>query len=406
MPASIRIRLGFVLACGLFLAECGGGTTSQSVVATTIALNSGSGQTGVVGTALTNPISVKVTGNGGAPASGTVVTFNIIAGGGSLLPASATSNAQGIAGVSWTLGPTAGVNNNSVTASVGGLTGSPVTFIATATAPVSQFNITLNFVHHGTAAEDAAFAAAVVRWQQLIVGDLPDVTVNIPAGTCFPAQPVVTNQLVDDLLIFVDLIPIDGVGQILGQASPCFVRVGSHLTIVGFMQFDTADLPGLSANGTLNEVILHEMGHVLGFGTIWNLFGLLDTTSTSIPFFSGSSARAQFQALGGAVYLGTPVPVEDSGGVGTAHSHWRERNMHTELMTGFISGPGNPLSTITLGQFQDMGYAVSLAGADPYSGITAMSTRSGPVVQLTNDIAHGTLYVVDVNGRVVATMKR
>ena len=35
------------------------------------------------------------------------------------------------------------------------------------------------------------------------------------------------------------------------------------------MQFDSADLASLEAQGQLVNVILHEMGHVLGLGTIW-----------------------------------------------------------------------------------------------------------------------------------------
>lgn len=36
----------------------------------------------------------------------------------------------------------------------------------------------------------------------------------------------------------------------------------------GDMQFDTADLSAMEADGTLNDVIMHEMGHVIGIGTI------------------------------------------------------------------------------------------------------------------------------------------
>ena len=36
------------------------------------------------------------------------------------------------------------------------------------------------------------------------------------------------------------------------------------------MSFDTADLARMEADGSLTDVILHEMGHVLGFGTLWS----------------------------------------------------------------------------------------------------------------------------------------
>ena len=36
------------------------------------------------------------------------------------------------------------------------------------------------------------------------------------------------------------------------------------------MSFDTADLAQMAADGTLVDVITHEMGHVIGIGTIWD----------------------------------------------------------------------------------------------------------------------------------------
>ena len=56
------------------------------------------------------------------------------AGGGSLSATAALTNAQGLASVGWTLGPTAGVDRDTATATVTGLTGSPVTFTAIAVA--------------------------------------------------------------------------------------------------------------------------------------------------------------------------------------------------------------------------------------------------------------------------------
>src|SRR5207253_10940971 len=77
--------------------------------------------------------SVKVTDQYGNAVSGTGVTFALGSGGGSLTGGTATTNASGIATVSsWTLGTATGVNT--LTASSGSLTGSPVTFTATGTA--------------------------------------------------------------------------------------------------------------------------------------------------------------------------------------------------------------------------------------------------------------------------------
>jgi hypothetical protein len=82
---------------------------------------------------LASPFVVKVTDTNGNPVSGVPVTFNVTSGGGRLAGGVTqlvvNSNAQGLASVSFTVGPNPGVNT--VTASSGTLTGSPITFTAT-----------------------------------------------------------------------------------------------------------------------------------------------------------------------------------------------------------------------------------------------------------------------------------
>ena len=41
------------------------------------------------------------------------------------------------------------------------------------------------------------------------------------------------------------------------------------------MQFDEADLELVEEEGVLGAVVSHEMGHVLGFGVLWGVEGLL-----------------------------------------------------------------------------------------------------------------------------------
>ena len=100
--------------------------------ADTIAYVSGDAQTKIVGTALDNPFVVKVTDAKGNPVSATAVTFAVTAGGGTLSVENTTTGTDGTASSILTLGTTTGANT--VTATSGGLTGSPVTFNATGTA--------------------------------------------------------------------------------------------------------------------------------------------------------------------------------------------------------------------------------------------------------------------------------
>jgi hypothetical protein len=129
----------------------------------------------------------------------------------------------------------------------------------------------------------------------------------------------------------------------------------------------------------LYSVVLHEMGHILGIGTLWEDFGLLSGAGTSNPIFTGANATAQYNQIYGTTARG--VPVEAGGGSGTADSHWRETVFTNELMTGW-AGPGSnlPLSRVTVGSLADIGYTVNYAAADAYtptsSGLSAGRTAS------------------------------
>jgi hypothetical protein len=131
------------------------------------------------------------------------------------------------------------------------------------------------------------------------------------------------------------------------------------------MQFDSADLAEMERNGSLLDVILHEMGHVLGIGTIWDTLGLLQGEGTSNPVFTGPQATAEFNAIFGANARG--VPVESDGGPGTRDAHWDEELFGNELMSGFIATAANPLSRVTVASLADMGYTVNIAAADPFT---------------------------------------
>ena len=59
--------------------------------------------------------------------------------------------------------------------------------------------------------------------------------------------------------------------------------------------------------------------------------------------------------------------VEKGGGAGTRCSHWSENCLGDELMTGFLSGPFQPLSPITLAGLEDLGFPVDYSKADSFS---------------------------------------
>jgi hypothetical protein len=296
---------------------------------------------------------------------------------------------------------------------------SGTSLLATTGGPVVPYDIELVFINHGTSAQDAVFEAAADRWMQILPGDISDFDFAfspVDANTCFEGQPFL-NGPIDDLRIYVDIVEIDGPGETLAQAGPCFVRGLGYFPIIGFMQFDSDDMDVLAATGGLLSVVLHEMGHVLGIGTIWDLKNLLQNPSLpSNPgadtYFSGPRAIAAFDAAGGATTytLGNKVPVANIGGEGSADGHWRESVLGTELMTpAFNSGRPNPLSAITVESLADLGYKVDITQAEPFSAAylaPAPTQPSGVVLDLGGDLRPGPVYVMERKGRVREVVRR
>jgi leishmanolysin len=395
---------GVIAACG-----GGGGGTQPPGPPANIAANSTTSQTGLTGNSVTTLPSVKVTDADGRAVPGASVLFQLTGGGGSIGGAVATTNSSGVASLgSWTLGPSAGANTVDASGNGTTLAGAPVTFTVNASAPVSNFTIALQNIGPAVSpTRQAAFDNAKARWQQVILGDLTDFNgTNIGNTGANCGNVDLTGTVIDDVLILFTLDSIDGPGKILGAAGPCFIRQSNSLTIVGIMRFDTADVAGLEANGSLNDVILHEMGHVLGYGTLWTNFNLLQGACTTAPTYSGLNAVNAFVSSNGG--SGTTVPVENfaTGGCnnGTRDSHWEEDVFQSEVMTGFISGTVRPLSLTSVRSFQDLGYVVNPGAADPFNINTQPSLRADqtafPKIPLGNDILNIPLYAVDDGGRV------
>lgn len=257
-------------------------------------------------------------------------------------------------------------------------TNAPVTTISVAN---EYYDIVIRPVAPLAPAVQAAFATAAARWSSVIVRGVPDLA--LPAGTpsCNPDAANLPT-VVDDLIIDVQVSPIDGPGGVLGQAGPCYTANSDGLSRVGDMRFDSADVDGLLAGGLFPAVVLHEMGHVLGFGTLWDPqnSGLLVGAGTADPRFVGPRAMSEYSKLGGT----GGVPVENTGGVGTADAHWRAAAFGDELMTGYLGvTPPFPLSTVTIASLADLGYQVNLSGADVFTlgaALRSAALRSAPLV--------------------------
>lgn len=362
--------------------------TAVAGPATLLTAHAGDHQAAVAGSRLPVAPAVRVADAYGNPVPGATVTFSVAGGGGAIAGAVRSTGSDGLAAIgAWDLGPVPGLN--SLMAKVDGA--GSVTFEATGTSSpggtggsggsggsggAAGFTLDVRYTTPIAGSQLAAFNSAADRWNGAITGDLPDVYVTIAANGCGAPHPAVA-ETVDDVVIFVTVTSIDGPGKVLGSAGPCRIRSGSNLPAVGIVYLDADDLGNLEANGLLDDVVLHEMGHVLGIGTLWPT-GLLIGAGGSDPVFTGSAAVNQFLAAGGSAYSGTPVPVENTGGGGTKDAHWRESVMASEIMTGWINFGGNSFSRITVASLQDMGYQVDLDAADGFqlSGVSSLGAGS------------------------------
>jgi hypothetical protein len=214
---------------------------------------------------------------------------------------------------------------------------------------------------------DTTIRAAAARWEQIITGDLTPV----PGGTKnWLARSGNYTGPVKDIVIAYNFSHIDGPGGVLGNAGPLYFRPNTNLPISGMIKLDGNDLATMNASGTLQNVLIHEMGHALGLGTAWTRAKCINCT---LPFTNNSfvyscpAANAAFKRLNLAPTV--QLRLESEGGPGTRCVHWAKASLGTEISTGYAY-PKMPISIVTVGALEDLGYIVNYSAADAYTATT------------------------------------
>lgn len=231
------------------------------------------------------------------------------------------------------------------------------------TDPPVPFSISINY--SGDAQFQQVFLDAAAIWESLIP--------YYANGKQGAAQ-------FNGIVIGASVQSIDGPGGTLGQAGPLTGGIddaGYILATTGTMTFDADDFS--SPTETLQTVVLHEMAHVLGIGTLWEYNGLYDSSAPTVADLNNGQSVGQYTGAYGlqawqmefdpdALF----VPVEKGGGAGTMNGHWNEGDgggatgyvssqtgldLQYELMTGWLD-EGSFISSVTAGSLQDLGYEV------------------------------------------------
>jgi len=166
--------LPLVCVAVLGLSACHDGSTTAPKTATTVTVLSGGSQSGTVGAALAAPIVVQVKDQNGSAMSGVAVTLTIGASAGTLSATQLTTDANGQASVTWTLGTVAGTDT--LAAQVGSL---PVLdVVATATPDVPVGVVVVSGDNQSGAVGTPLASAMTVKVVDQYGNAVPNVTVS------------------------------------------------------------------------------------------------------------------------------------------------------------------------------------------------------------------------------------
>ncbi|NNE52602.1 MAG: DUF4214 domain-containing protein [Sulfitobacter sp.] len=227
-----------------------------------------------------------------------------------------------------------------------------------------------------------AFETAENRWENVIIADLPFASVE---GFGFVDDILIEVVIVDFDLVFPNveqtIIAVSGVLDQRPNDIGNGASLPTHARIV--VNSDEAD----RVINNLDDLAANAIGRALGFGALWEEFGLVQG-SGSEAIYTGSNALREFSTLYGSA--NGNVLLEDGADGALPLQYWREALLINELMTPRIQfrptdtparPPGvidNPLSTVTLGAMEDLGYQVNYNAADPYSLPNFASVQSAP----------------------------
>lgn len=274
--------------------------------------------------------------------------------------------------------------------------GPPTTATATYTSGTADtlsfdfYNISIDFYGDLWTSNSAlyeAFVASADYLSSIITVGLQD---DIYFGSYYEQNQIEIS--VDDLVIEAYLTDIDGAGGVLGQAGPTYARSSDGVTIdglsvAGIMEFDVADATSLLSGGLWDDTVFHEMMHVLGFGTLWDMesWSLVGDQTVMID---DNGTKRPTDDITGYEYLGAAnnsydggafIPVESGGGSGTARGHWSEAALGNEIMTGYID-ESNYLSDVSVAALADLGYELAssdyAALANPLSSEIVLSSQN------------------------------
>ena len=305
------------------LASVGFSHTAQAANPTALVLVSGNGQSGAVGTALAEPLVVRLEDDNGNGVGGKPITWLVATGGGSVNPMTATTSPNGLATTTWTLGPN--TISNTLNAVFSGVPSVPFT------------------------ANAQAGAAAKLAFSQAPVTTSAGATIT-------PAVKVAVQDGAGNTVVSAT----DAVTLAIG-ANPGGGTLSGTVTVNAVN--GVATFPGLSIDKSGNGYTLVAASGSLA-GATSTTFDILTGNANRLVFIVGPTDRTVGQKFSPALQ----VQVQDAGGnpVTTATTPITL----TSSVTGTLTGTS--VATPFLGTATFSNLAINKAGAD-YT-LTALSS--------------------------------
>ena len=166
---------------------------------------------------------------------------------------------------------------------------------------------------------DAALARAERMWETVITGYQPTIIIGSIPISIYPTTT----------------------GLAAATYSTTTYQGGFTLATQGFININVneienfANWQGVGANGRnyIDELLAHEVGHVLGVGTLWVGNGVYETNTFH---YTGVYGLAAYQAEFNQTVAF--VPVENAGNPGTPNAHW-DQLMRSSPQEGNPSDP-------------------------------------------------------------------
>ncbi len=275
-------------------------------------------------------------------------------------------------------------------------------------ADPDRFNIHLLFAPGFSERHKEVVRRAAERWEEVVVGDLPDVPIDGYLDNCGLDTGRRLVGIVDDLVI--QMYPNSQGFAEFSIAGDCGNREASGLAFHGAVWYGGQHFePGYDRWELFYRITLHEFGHVLGIGSNEWLRRVRPFRQGD-KHFPGPLAIEAFNAAGGLAHDGPKVPVQNIPGTG-GPIHWRLNMFAGEIMGRL----GNALSAITVQALADLGHGVDVSKADPYTpglalggaaaGAAAADGAGQEEFMRPDSIRRLPVVVVDENGKVVRVIR-